>query len=262
MKENSNGKLFAGISLAVSALMVFGAFTLVWLAPRDAAPAAAQDRQEQVKVSEITVRGSGTVNAKPDALVVNVGASMQADTVKEAQAQVSAVIDAMTAKIKEAGVEEKDYRTVQYNVEPVMDYGTGSEKGGAPLPKLIGFRVVNMMEVTFRDPAKAPEVLDELVSAGANTVYNVGYTFSNPDRLSNEAYDKAVKDAEARAARLAGLSQMELGKVVSVTEASANTYGPVFDKGTGYGGGAAGPFYPGQQSVTVDVIVTYEATAK
>jgi uncharacterized protein YggE len=260
----------AGISLGLSTLLVLGAFMVVWLAPRDAAsanaqnaqnPPAANQGQADADSSEITVRGSGIVHARPDALVVQVGVNMQADTVKEAQDKASSAIAAMTDRIKAAGIEESDYRTIQYTIEPVMDYGTADKNGIAQAPRLIGFRVINMIEITFKNVAEAPAVLDQLVAAGANTVYNVGYIISDPERLYNDAYDKAVRDAEARGTRLAALSGMELGRVISVTEASANIPGPVYDKGPSMGGGA-GPFYPGQQSVSVDVIVTYEAAAK
>ncbi|HKP52095.1 MAG TPA: SIMPL domain-containing protein [Chloroflexia bacterium] len=259
--KSGNNRVLALASVALSVAMILSAFAVVWLAPRNASPASAQNNDNNTgKVPQITVRGSGSITAKPDMLVVNVGASYQESTIKATQTKVSAAMDAMAAKLKAAGIEEKDYRTVQYTVEPVMDYGSANDKGMMGVPKLTGFRVTSMLEVTFRDPLKAPDVLDQLVSAGANTLYNVGYTFSNPDRLSQQAYENAVKDAEARATRLAGLSNLTLGKVVSVTEANANVPGPVYyDKGGLGAGGASGPIFPGQQSVQVDVIVTYEA---
>jgi uncharacterized protein YggE len=260
--KSGNNRVLALASVALSVAMILSAFAVVWLAPRNASPASAQNNEnsDAGKVPQITVRGSGSVSAKPDLLVVNVGASYQESTIKATQTKVSAAMDAIAVKLKAAGIEEKDYRTVQYTVEPVMDYGSANDKGMMGVPKLTGFRVTSMLEITFRDPLKAPDLLDQMVSAGANTVYNVGYTFSNPDRLSQQAYEKAVKDAETRATRLAGLSNLTLGRVVSVTEANASVPGPIYyDKGGLGAGGASGPMFPGQQSVQVDVIVTYEA---
>ena len=258
--KSANSRVLALATVALSVAMILTAFAVVWLAPRNATPASAQNNDSGTgKVPQITVRGSGTISAKPDMLVVNVGASYQEGSVKATQAKVTAALEAMIAKLKAAGIEEKDYRTVQFTVEPVMDYGTVTEKGGVGVPKLVGFRVMSMLEVTFRDPSKAPDVLDELVTAGANTVYNVGYTFSNTEALAEQAYEKAVKDAETRATRLASLSKLTLGKVISVTEANANVPGPVYyDKGGMGAGGGAVQMYPGQQNVQVEVIVTYE----
>lgn len=261
MEKGSNRVLALG-SVVLSVGLLFAAFAVVWLTPREAAPTQAQSGDTANKPTQITVRGNGSIGAKPDTLVMNVGTTVQESTVKAAQDKVASAISAMTEKVKAAGIEEKNYRTVQYNVEPVMDYGTPDRGGAMNLPKLIGFRVTNIMEVTFSDPARAPQVLDDLVAAGANTIYNVGYTFADPSHLVKQAYDKAVKDAESRAIRLADLSNMKLGKVVSVTEAAANM--PSYGYGGGEKGaaGSAAMIYPGQQSVGVDVIVTYEATTK
>ena len=255
--KSDNSRLLAGISIMASTALVLAAFSVVWLSPRDASTAKAQDG---AKPSQITVRGTGSISVKPDTLVMTVGASIQDNTVKAAQAQVTTVMDAIVAKLKAAGVAEKDYKTVQYNVEPVMDYGSNPEKGGAGAPKLVGFRVVNMLEVTLRDTSKAPDLLDELTSAGVNTIYNISYTFADADALSRQAYDQAVRDAGERAARLAGLSNMNLGRIISVTEPSANQPGILYgDMGKGAAGGGV---FPGQQNIQIDVIVSYEATAK
>ena len=255
--KSGNSRLLAGISIMASVALVLAAFSVVWLSPREASPAQAQDN---VKPSQITVRGTGSISVKPDTLIMTVGVSIQESTVKAAQAKVTSSIDDIVAKIKAAGVAEKDYKTVQYNVEPVMDYGNSPERGGAGTPKLVGFRVVNMLEVTLRDTTKAPELLDELTSAGVNTIYNISYTFADADALSKQAYDQAVRDASERATRLAGLSNMTLGRIISVTEPSANQPGIIYgDMGKGAAGGGV---FPGQQNIQIDVIVSYEATAK
>ena len=254
--ESRKNKVFMLVSLAASALLVAAAFAVVWLAPRGAAPASAQTGEGTTKPSTITVRGSGTISARPNTLVMIVGVSEQGNTVKLAQDKASAIVGAMVEKLKAAGIADADYRTLHYNVETVMDYEVKGNPNAAP--KVTGFRVTNMLEITFRDPARAPQVLDDLVAAGANTIYSSGYTFANLEELQKQAYDKAVKDAEERASRLASLSGLTLGKVVSVTEASATSpiapYG--YGKDMGAGGGA---FYPGQSNVGIDVIVTYEA---
>ena len=53
----------------------------------------------------------------------------------------------------------------------MFDY-YAAEKGGAPsqTPTLTGFRVSYILDITLRDSAKAPALIDDLVAAGANTV--------------------------------------------------------------------------------------------
>jgi uncharacterized protein len=267
MKANS--KFLALGSVVLSTALLLAAFAVIWLMPREAAPAGAQDNQatstptaaaqtDAEKPGTITVRGTGSANAKPDTLIVNVGANIQAATVKEAQDQVNTIMDAIIAQLKAAGVDEKDYRTVQYSVEPVLDYGDGKNQ-----PKLNGFRVVSMIEVSLHDLAKAPEILDALTTAGANSIYNSGFAIADPAGLYQQAYEKAVADAEMRAQRLADMSGQKLGKLVSISEGSAYVPGPVYEKGgAGMGAGGGVAIYPGQQAVSADVVLTYEATEK
>jgi uncharacterized protein YggE len=255
MNTQSN-RLMGVLGGAVAVALVLAALLLAWTWGQSGGPARAQT--PATAGSQITVRGSGTVNATPDLLKLTVGAAIQDSTVAAAQDRVTAITEALVARLQAAGIEAKDYRTAQYNVEPVMDYGSKGEPNAAP--QLIGFRVTNLLELTLRAPEKAPALLDSLVAAGANTLYVQGYTFSDPAALRQAAYEAAMADAATSAARLASLSGLTLGTVVSVSDAGAT--GPVLpvDKG-GMGGGSAamGAVYPGQQTVQVDVVVTYAA---
>lgn len=256
----SNGpRLLAIAGFTLAAALAFVAFTIGWVGPRGTSSANAQSQNDTNRPSQITVRGTGSISAAPDQIKMSVGVTQQETTVKAAQDKVTATTDALVAKLKEAGVADKDYRTGQFSVEPAMDYGfPGKDGSTSQTPKLVGYRVTSILDITLRDTAKVADLLDALTTAGANTVYGVNYTFSDPNSLTQQAYDSAVKDAESKATKLAGLSKMQLGKVVSVTEASANVPGPVYnDMAAGKGGGSA--IYPGQQSVQVDLIVTYEA---
>lgn len=254
MNYRDNNRLWAFAGVALSTLVVLGALLVVWLMPRDPSPAAAQDSQNAAKPSTITVVGTGSISVKPDILKMTIGVSAQKDTVLDAQAEVDAALTAIYAKLKEAGIAEADYKTAQYTVEPVMNYNDPKNSQGT----LTGFRVVHMVEVTFRDVAAAPTIVDGLVKAGANTIYGTYFAFDNPESVGERAHEEAVKDAQKRAERLAALSNMTLGKIVSVSEQSNGAF-PVYLKEQGLGGGGGG-FAPGTQSITTGVVVTYEAT--
>jgi uncharacterized protein YggE len=259
MKSTSNRTLVI-VSAALSVLLILGAFTLSWLLPRDPAPASAQSNGDQSanKPSQITVVGTGSIAVTPDIVKITVGVSQQEATVKDAQAKVDSTMAAITAKLKEAGIAEKDYRTAQYSVEPVMNFDNPTK--GQPNGTLAGFRVVNMLEITLHDASQAASLLDSLVSAGANTIYGVNFSLSNPEALQQQVYDHAIQDAKSRAEKLAALSNLTLGKIVSVSESGAGVPIPMYDKGLGMGGGGA--VAPGQQTVQTALVVVYEASAK
>ena len=254
MNYRDNNRLWAFAGVALSTLVVLGALLVVWLMPRDPSPASAQNTQDAARPSTITVVGTGSVAVKPDVLRMTVGVSSQEDTVLDAQANVDSALAAIYVKLQEAGIAETDYKTAQYTVEPVMNYNDPKNSQGV----LTGFRVVHMIEITFRDIDGAPAIVDGLVKAGANTIYGTSFGFNDAESMGERAHEEAVKDAQKRAERLAALSNMTLGKIVSVSEQSNGAF-PVYAKEQGLGGGGGG-FAPGTQSITTGVVVTYEAT--
>ena len=253
MNYRDNNRLWAFAGVALSTLVVLGALLVVWLMPRDPSPASAQNTQDAARPSTITVVGTGSVAVKPDVLRMTVGVSSQEDTVLDAQANVDSALAAIYVKLQEAGIAETDYKTAQYTVEPVMNYNDPKNSQGV----LTGFRVVHMIEITFRDIDGAPAIVDGLVKAGANTIYGTSFGFNDAESMGERAHEEAVKDAQKRAERLAALSNMTLGKIVSVSEQSNGTF-PVYNKDMGLGGG--GGFAPGTQSIQTSLVVTYEAT--
>jgi uncharacterized protein YggE len=165
----------------------------------------------------ITAVGIGTVNIVPDIAQVSVGAEARADTVSEAKAEVDGQMVAIHAALAEVGVDEKDIQTSHYSIyyerepmQPMREGPIGESQGG--------YRVSSMLRVTVRDVEKAGDVLDAAVEAGANQVHGVTFTVSDESSWQGQARQKAVSDAEARAAELAGLAGVELGAVQSVSE--------------------------------------------
>ena len=97
-----------------------------------------------------------------------------------------------------------------------------------------------------------------MTSVGANTIYGTYYTVSNTNELTKQAYADAMKDAQDRAEKIAGLSDLSLGKIVSVSEVSSAPYSAPVREGMGGGSYLA----PGQQTISTSLIVTYEASQK
>ena len=114
------GRILTIAGAAVLVALVVAALAVAWVAPRNAATASAQANTDATHPSQITVRGSGSISAKPDTLTMDVGVMLQSNTAKDAQSKVSAVMDKIVSSLKAAGIDEKDYRTSQYSVDPVM----------------------------------------------------------------------------------------------------------------------------------------------
>jgi uncharacterized protein YggE len=104
-------------------------------------------------------------------------------------------------------------------------------------------------------------VLAAVIDAGANNIFGLSFSVSDPAALEEEARAKAMSDAGDRAAKLAELGQVKLGEIKVISEVINQPPAPQ----PGFGGGvaaaeAAAPvpsISPGQLSFEVQVQITY-----
>jgi uncharacterized protein len=203
----------------------------------------------------LNVTGTGTVYLTPDIAYINIGVhteeSALAQSVAKNNAQTQAVVDALRAN----GVEAKDIQTSNFSVYsyPTMNPETG-------MNDLMKYSVDNSVTVTVRDLTKLGDLLNTVVSVGANNINGISFDVSDKTAALAEARTKAMGNADALAKELAATAKVSLGSItnISYTETSSPYYG----YGYGKGGGAAeapvaAPINPGQIEVTATVSVTY-----
>jgi uncharacterized protein YggE len=202
----------------------------------------------------ITVIGTGQVTLRPDIARINVGAEASAGTVSEAKTEVDRQIEVILATLKELGIAESDIQTSNYSIYhereaflPVAREETVVERQG-------GYRVSSTLQVTIRDIDAAGDVLDAVVEAGANQVYGVHFAVSDDKVWQSKARELAVADAKARAQELAGLTEVELGQVLSLSEVVGSTPIPMAAMALERGGGGIAP---GELEMSTQIQVTF-----
>jgi uncharacterized protein len=250
--------MFTRIKMVVVVALV--TLSLAACAGVQAKPATEQQAIQAGLSSEaqraITVVGVGRVSLVPDIAKINVGVEKRAATVSEAKSTVDQQMEAILAALKELSVAERDiqssYYSIYYEQEPYQP--VAREEGSAAEPQG-SYRVSSMLEVTVRDVEKAGDMLNALVTAGANQVYGVNLTVSDDQKWQNEAREKAIADAKARAEDFARLTGVGLGQVLSVSEVigGAVPYATYAERGMGGGGGIA----PGELEMSTQVQVTF-----
>ena len=208
-----------------------------------AAPAVSDSTSGNVPRT-ITVVGVGEVSLVPDTAEINVGAEARASTVSEAKAEVERQITAIVAALQGIGIDEKDIQTsnfsIYYEQDPVPVVRTEIAGTSPAEESRGGYRVSNMLRVTIRNVDLAGDVLDAVVEAGANQIYGVTFTVSDETLWQSQAREKAMADAQARAAELAGLANVELGEVLSVSEVIGSASVPMMAE-RAFGGGGITP---------------------
>jgi uncharacterized protein YggE len=199
---------------------------------------------------EVTVVGSGQVQGVPDTLTADVGIEFTAPDVTAAMNQTNDRQQAVINAVAGAGVDRKNISTTEVNLQPQYDNVGGT---------ITGYRAGNSIRVKIHPADSASHVLAVIVGAGgdATRINSVSYSIADDSQLVKDARARAFQDAKNRAEQYAQLSGLQLGKIISISEASGAT-APAPPPLRGGAMPSAVPLEPGQQTVSFSVTAVWE----
>ena len=207
------------------------------------------------KDRSIHVTGSGSVTGEPDIATLNLGVSVEKETVAEAREAAAVAMTAVLDSLKANDIAEDDIQTENFSIRPQYDY---TENGRV----LRGYRVNNTISAKVRELQRLSDIIDDAAGAGGDiiVVNSIQFMIEDPTELQMEARALAAKDAEAKAQTLADAHGVKLGKPVTITEVTSGGISP-----TVYAESVAAdslrvstPIEAGQLTVTVEITVVYE----
>ena len=186
--------------------------------------AEAVNQESGIPGQGIIVSGSGTASAEPDLALINLGVQVLSPSVGEALNTANSSLDDILQVLADYNVDENDTQTRYFNINTQYDYSNDGQ------PEVAGYQVTNELSVRVRDLDSLGEMITDVVEAGGDPVRINGISFAIEDTaaLEDEALAQAVADAKARAERMAELTGVTLGDLVSVS----------------LGGGVASPALP------------------
>jgi uncharacterized protein YggE len=235
-----------GVGTLLVAVILAGAGRGGRAAAQDATPVAGSS------TAVVTVLGEGSVTVKPDIATVMIGVQVTKPTLPEAQSEATKEMNRVIKAITNAGISKDDIQTSYYSVNILQNY----DNTGTPT-EVTGYQVSNQVNVTVRDLDKVGTLLDDVVAAGANSIYGINFGIADPSEAESQARAMAVADAKKRAEELAQAAGLNLGRVLSISEGVAQPI-PYANAQLAGGKGGGAPVQSGSLQVTVDVQVTYE----
>ena len=172
-------------------------------------PAAAQQpTQPQLKVDSsnrtLTVSATDSVTVEPDLAILHIGFVTQPQDAKSAYADGSRASNAIISALKQADVPESEIRSESQYLD--RDWTT----------KLRKYTLHQQWTVKVA-PARAAEVLDIAINAGATSSGQIDWTVKDEKALEAEALDKAASRAKANADVLARGMGVRLGSLIYVS---------------------------------------------
>lgn len=161
----------------------------------------------------LSVSGSGMVQGAPDQAAITLGVVTQAETAAEAQQENAVKATEIRNALTALGIEDSDIKTEEYNFRP--EY---SREGVERV--VVGYTASNTMRVRVRNVAVVGDVVDSVLTNGANTIHSLDFSIRDTDELRKRALESAVKDARSKADAIAHA----LGKsIVGVHHVTENT---------------------------------------
>jgi len=202
----------------------------------------------------IRVSGHATVTLSADTAVIQVGVNTRKATVREAQTENNSLMNGVIAAILEAGVNEKDIITSQFDVYSTFEY-TMDDKGREISTPC--YQVSNMLSVTVRELNQLGAVLDAAMAAGANTTYGIRFSSSQENEAYQKALTRAVEDAAVKAGVLARAAGKELGTLILIDASQQNINYGISNTFNAKAVADASAIVSGDVSVSASVVMEY-----
>ena len=112
-------------------------------------------------------------------------------------------------------MERRDVRTTLLSVQPRYDYRDDQS------PRLTGYELANLVEVTVRDLARLGETVDGVLGSGATSMDGLAFRVADPAPAERDARMQAMAIARARANVLAEAAGLSITGVADIVEGDA-----------------------------------------
>lgn len=158
----------------------------------------------------ISVMATGEASIAPDLAIVSFAVSGSGKQLAATRDDVNKRSSSVLARLRELGVAEGDLNAPDVGIHPEYDYRKGQ--------RLTGYPVVRQMTAKVRDLDRLGDVLDGLVSAGANEVHGAQMSAADPSAAEHEALRMAITAARAKAEALAEAGGVTIAGLTKVEE--------------------------------------------
>jgi hypothetical protein len=205
----------------------------------------------------VEVSGEGSVSAAPDFAQVTLGVTSTGKNAGEAMAANAKAANALASLIKAEGVAPADIQTSEMSISPIF---AQPSPGQQTAPTISGYSVSNNLTVRLRDIPRLGAMLDRAVTAGANSIYGIGFGHNDPSAMLDKARPLAVADARRKAEIYASAGGARIGRLMVLTEEAGRQSPVAFSRAFAAGAPAPTPIEAGEDKLTVTVTARFELT--
>lgn len=206
----------------------------------------------------MNVSGTGTVRIVPDIAHISIGVSSQSPDIQEALNDNNNSAATIIETLISMGVDASDIQTQNFYLYQSQSYPMYWTDASEEEPQTY-YYVENTVSTTIHDLDLLGEVLTKVLEEGANTIYGIIFDVADREATLEEARSLAIKDAQEKAATIAGEAGVKLGEIYSIKMRQDNYY-PYSEgatMGIAMGGGSDVPVSEGTMEINVTMYLTY-----
>ena len=211
------------------------------------------DSMAPARTLAVTAEGKTTVS--PDIAEVSFSVVSQGENPEKLASANNDKMSAVIDNIKGNGVDAKDIKTTNYDLQP--NYGYDKNTGRS---YIYGYTLTQTVSVKIRDFKKVAAVVGGVTPLGVNQVGGISFQVEDQEKFLGEARKEAFQNAKTKAEEIAKASGVELGKIVNVSEYQ-NSPMPYYKSVAMGMGGAESASVPtiesGTQELKLNVSITY-----
>lgn len=214
----------------------------------------------------ISVSGTAELVTRPDIGTFSFAVRAEGSDASEAQSLSAESINSILAYLEEAGVEEVDVKTENYNLNPRYRYEEriciAGQFCGPGEQVLDGYEVYQNVRVKVRDLEAAGTLISGVGERGATNISSLSFTIDDTDVLEAEARALAIVDAKAKAKILADDLGVRIVRMANYYESEGGenySYDMPMMERAMFSDEAIAPELPvGENTISAQVQISYE----
>ena len=177
--------------------------------------AACADSDSALKIQKgetlLEVGASANYETVPDEARFSVGVETLAANGPAASKANDAIMQKLASELTKLNIEAGDVQTRNISINRIT-YGKDRGK----------FRANNLVDITVKDTDVVSKAIAAATSVGGNVVNGPNFQVSDPEKAKLENFKKAFSAARAKAEAYAEAANLKIGRVIHITDSSAN----------------------------------------
>ena len=163
----------------------------------------------------ITVRGTGRASASPDQVELTMYLEAKNMAYSKAMDTAAQNINLLTSALTEAGFEEKELKTTNFNVH--TEYDGERQEDGSYRNVFRGYVVSHSLNLRFDfSSERLSNALGAIGTCKARPQINVSFTVKDTEAVNEETLINAAANARRKAEILCAASGKKLGELINI----------------------------------------------